>query len=384
MYKIGIIIPTKNRFDFLIRQLLYYSAVGSPHTIYVGDASDNPDREAFEGRINSIKNIKIKFFHWPDKNDRQTIAGLARLVSEEYCAFVGDDDFLVPNSLSKAAAFLASNPEYRTAQGKGILFSIKDSGAFGLINSLGAYWERKDAEENSAEARLLNFGENYWVPQFSIHRTSEFVEDCFNYDTMEDKSFGELLHSFSFIAKGKSRYIDCLYLFRQSHDARYTLPDIFDWVTSSKWNSSYRVFRDTLVSSLMEADGILDEEKARDAIKRAFWGYLSKASYNKYQGKYNRFESLTKDTNDFKSIPPANVFERLKKISRIQNVKQFLTKNKLSSAKKLGSFRKGEELIKEEQDSRLSLSELLQKSSPYYEDFMPVYKSITANEENSN
>ena len=175
-----------------------------------------------------------------------------------------------------------------------------------------------------------------------------------------------------------------MYLFRQSHGARYTLPDIFDWVTSSKWNPSYCVFRDTLVSSLMDADGILEEEKARDVIKRAFWGYLGKAAYNKYQGKYNRFESLTKDTNDFKSISPANIFERLKKISRIQHVKQFLRKNKLSAAKKLGPFRKGEELKKEEQDGRLSLSELLQKSSPYYEDFMPVYKSITANEESSN
>ena len=384
MYKVGIIIPTKNRFDFLIRQLLYYSSVGSLHTVYIGDASDGPEREAFERQIYSIKNIKIKFFHWPDKNDRQTIAGLARLVSEDYCAFVGDDDFLVPNSLNNAAAFLASNPEYRTAQGKGILFSIKDSGAFGLINSLGAYWERKDAEENSAEGRLLNFGENYWVPQFSVHRTAEFVEDCFNYDTMEDKSFGELLHSFSFITKGKSHYLDCLYLFRQSHDARYTLPDIFDWVTSSKWNSSYCVFRDTLISSLMEADGILDEEKARDVIKRAFWGYLGKASYNKYQGKYNRFESLTKDTNDSKSIPPANIFERLKKASRIQHVKQLLTENKLFVAEKLGFFSKGEELKKEGEDGRLVLSELLQKSSPYHEDFMPVYKSITADEENSN
>ena len=112
MYKVGIIIPTKNRFDFLIRQLLYYSSVGSLHTVYIGDASDGPEREAFERQIYSIKNIKIKFFHWPDKNDRQTIAGLARLVSEDYCAFVGDDDFLVPNSLNKAAAFLASNPEY--------------------------------------------------------------------------------------------------------------------------------------------------------------------------------------------------------------------------------------------------------------------------------
>ena len=38
--RVAILIPTKNRSEFLIRQLKYYASVDSVHPIYIGDSSD--------------------------------------------------------------------------------------------------------------------------------------------------------------------------------------------------------------------------------------------------------------------------------------------------------------------------------------------------------
>ena len=40
---------------------------------------------------------------------------------------------------------------------------------------------------------------------------------------MPDKNFGELISNFTFISKGKSKFLDCLYLIRQGHNERYLM-----------------------------------------------------------------------------------------------------------------------------------------------------------------
>ena len=51
--KVAILIPTKNRSDFLIRQLKYYASVDSVHPIYIGDSSDENDKEKILSIINA-------------------------------------------------------------------------------------------------------------------------------------------------------------------------------------------------------------------------------------------------------------------------------------------------------------------------------------------
>jgi hypothetical protein len=43
--KVAILITTMNRLEFIERAVGYYNSLGSPHTIYIGDASD-PDTAA--------------------------------------------------------------------------------------------------------------------------------------------------------------------------------------------------------------------------------------------------------------------------------------------------------------------------------------------------
>ena len=378
MPQVAILIPTMNRPEFLIRSLRYYASVKSPHPVYIGDSSNAEHQERIENVIQELQSqIKLYYYRWPGLNDRQTIADLGKEVKEPYCAFIGDDDFFVPESLSKCVQYLEENPEYRTAQGKAVLFSLEKPGPFGAMDGFGPYWSNNEAEERTGVKRILEFGQNYWVPQFSVHRRHEFLEDSMDYGNIKDKSFGELLHSYTFIIKGKSKFIDCLYLFRQGHDARYVTPDIFDWITGPDWQPSFRLFMKSLTSALMETDRI-SESVAHEAVKQAFWAYLANGILRKYQGKYGQTSSSKQNAKINGNInTQESLRELVKKIPGTRQATALLRNTKTSIGKHFVSRNKEDLLARQAEKGKLTLPALLHSSSPYHDEFMPVYEVIT-------
>ena len=116
MQKVGILIITLNRSEFLIRQLKYYNKVKSIHPIYIGDSSNNYHKNKLLNEIKSLKdNLNIKYFFLPNYTDREAHFFLAKNCKEKYCTYAGDDDFLIPSSLTESANFLSNNDEFRTA-----------------------------------------------------------------------------------------------------------------------------------------------------------------------------------------------------------------------------------------------------------------------------
>ena len=89
--------------------------------------------------------------------------------------------------------------------------------------------------KDSAPERILHLGQNYWTPQFSVHRRYKYVEDSSDYGEFLDQRFGELIHNFTFICKGKSKFVDGHYVIRHGHDNRTLLPDMIDWSISPNW-----------------------------------------------------------------------------------------------------------------------------------------------------
>jgi glycosyltransferase domain-containing protein len=342
---ISIIIPTMNRSEYLVRQLEYYDRVKCPHTIYIGDSSVGYHAEKVQLSIAKLKNqVEVNYFECQELNDRQTMKYLIENTKEKYCAYIGDDDFLVPNSLSKCAEFLENNADYRTAQGCGILFSLEQSGAYGDLKSVGTYWKRKEAEDDNPSRRLVGFSSNYWVPLFSLHRSKEFYEDFENNEIIPDRSFGELMPNHLTIMRGRSKFLNCLYLVRQVHDARYILPQSFNWLTGPKWQPSFQIFHDTLRDALVEKEGISQEIASR-VVKEAFEKYLRNVFPKK---QLERSKS-----------PLASIKEVAKQIPGLKKMYH----QARSAIPVLGS--------------EMSLQGLLKPSSPYHADFMPIYRTIT-------
>jgi len=345
---VGIVIPTMNRPDFVVRQLAYYADVGYRHTVYVGDSSESIHVEQVAQAVRRLQSrINIVHIRLPGLNDLQAVRELLYCVREPYAAFVGDDDFLAPASLDRCARFLDAHPECSTSHGVATLCGLGSSGAHGDVTWCGRYAQRP-VEQASARERLTDYLGSYFVTLFSVHRTQAFRRDMDAAAPVPDKAFRELLSCCLSIVRGKAKELECLYLIRQAHDQRYLLPDVYDWITSPDWLPSYRIFCDCLVGELARQDGISIAE-AQEVVKQAFWSYLGQGLVRKWQARY---------AQDGRGLA-----------SRWREL-----------AKRVPGVRKAWHTIRSFPTSRgneISLERLRNPSSPYHADFISIYRAVT-------
>lgn len=339
---ITLIIPTFNRPRFIVRLLSYYALVGFRGWLFIGDSSDESGRAIARESVIQLSNaINVRYFEYPAMNDSQAIHALLSEVTTPYVAFVADDDFLIPNGLQMSIDFLEAHPDYSIAHGQSFLFVLEQSGAYGNIQTLGRY-PLRNLENNSGQERLLRLMEHYMVTVFSVHRTKEYQHAWHNVLQLTDRSFTELLPVCVSAIQGKAKQLDCLYLARQGHDQRYLLPDTFDWITSPNWQKSYLVFRDTLAEEIAKQDGISLMD-AQAMVKQAFWLYLSQGLTHKWRSRYAPMMTGWK--------------QRAKQITWLYTI-----------------WRRARRIVPA---SSMSLPALLNPASPYYADFMPIYKIVT-------
>ena len=361
--KITLIVPTINRSDFVIRLLRYYDSLNFKHFIMIGDSSNHEEFDKTNHVVSEINGrLNVEHFHYPDLTNYAVTYKLIQNVSTPYSAFMPDDDFLVPDSIEKLIVFMDKHSDYSCAWGKTILFAIQEHGAYGLIRSLGPNNQATNfsIEENSAKERLFAHINNYSSVFIGVCRTKMFEKalrhsmEMNSTGNMSDKTwwtaqqFGEILTSYSLVLQGKIKSFDCLYWVRQFHDQRYVFNDIFDWLTSKNWLTCYNMAALQIKEDIIENDGI-DEESASNIVEQVFLDFLSKSinrGHNRYYG----------DNRD-------GIFRRIKNI-----------------AKQVPSLRSANNVLRSVfySSKDLSLPVLLNKRSPYHDDFMPVYQVVTA------
>jgi glycosyltransferase domain-containing protein len=344
---LGIVIVTMNRSEFVIRQLAYYARIGCPYTIYIGDSSNDDHLNKIGLAIEKLENqLKIVHRLCPGKNTAITMKELLGIVKEKYAAYSGDDDFLIPNSLGKCITFLEAHSEYSTAQGKGIVFSLDRKGPYGNVESMGSYF-LKDNECETSTQRLFQYASEGWNSEFSVHRTEEFLQACEARDILPDGGLCEsLTNSISFI-QGKSKQLDCLYLFRQVHSHQYPLPLVFERLISPNWYPSYQIFHQQLTTSLMKYEGITSED-ASERAKQAFFRMLL------------IMMRKTLQRNNLSVVNSNFLRQKIKQIPGIKPLYSLIVKKLLWK------------------QDEFQLERLLQTSSPYHAEFMSIYKIITS------
>ncbi len=339
-----LLVPTMNRSDFLIRLLRYYEEVGFDGCICIGDSSSPEHVERTKRVIETLRGkLNIIYQEYPGINDAVCLKRLLDFVSTPYAAFVADDDFLVPSALNQCAKFLGEHPDYVAAHGIGIAITLDSKGLYGQITQCGHY-RQPVIEAKSASQRLDDHLSHYSVTLFSVHRIESWRAMYRDVHLLKDKTFGsELLSCCKSVILGKSKELDCLYVVRQNHAQRYLLPDMYDWITSPEWYSSYLVFCNGLAEALTLQDNI-SIEKAQKVVKQAFWPYLSMC-LSQQSGSWRVSRSRWRQVAG--TIPG------------VRSIWQLLHS------------------LRPKQHSELSLSALLRPSSPYHADFMPVYKALT-------
>lgn len=338
--KVAILIPTKNRPDFIERTIAYYDSLKSIHPIYIGDASDSDTAARTAAVLKRFSNVEVKYFHWEGLGVSQTVVRLAEsaLAKCQYCAYQGDDDYFIPSSLSQCAEFLSENPDYRTSQGRAAIFTLDQPGPFGELQSLWQFWGVNALEQETSIERFISFGKKYFVTQFSTHRTEEFVQDSQYYLEVKNGLVGELLHCYTFAIKGKSKFLDCLYLILNAHEGSRHLESL-DWILQEHWSSDYHKTLDALSSALYEASE-LSLNNARQVVSEVLKRHLESA--------------LTSVASSHKKSFSA----------KLRNLLPACLKNEI---------RQLINIFKDASDMRL----LRSKRSLFYEEFLPVLSSLT-------
>lgn len=360
--KVGIIIPTMNRSEFVMRQLNYYTSVNSPHSIYIGDASDNEHAQKLQKEVEKRKEfLKVNYWHYPKsdisptKSMTECLRGLFSKVEEKYTTFAGDDDYQIPNSLSKCAEFLKNNPDYSSASGYAVSFRLINNGVYGELNRLADY-PRRQIELPTASDRLLALMSNYRPSLFSVHRTEQMRRCWSQAMNLKNWEFStEILPSTISLILGKSKILDCLGFVRQIHNVQHKSPDTFDWITHKDWQSSFEIFCDVLSKEIAEQDRT-NPDKAKEIVEQSLWIYLNMYLSIDYNSRYG-----TPSSHNSKQLRE-DLFKKIK-LSIGHNFPWL--KNIYHQILRPGSA-----------SQRLHY-EVLQPDSKYYKDFKPVMDSFT-------
>ena len=352
--KVAILVSTKDRPDFMIREITYYAKLKSPHPVYIADSSNDKNAEILKSAINKLSDkISIKYTWYPPGPDNH--GSLLEQVKEKYACVISDDDYQIPASLTKCAEFLENNPDYSSAGGRSVSFRLKEGGPYGQLQRLADY-PRYSIESETARQRVIDFTKVIYSITFFVNRV-ENIQKAWKSKLYMGHTMDELISWNHCIIPGKSKLIDCLSLVRQIHNRQYSMPNSFEWMTDKNFCNDYGFFKDDIAKAVAEKDNI-DIRDAEEATKEAFWHYMQKTLSSDY--KYyitKRYPSKNMPNKNLKA-EIGKSFPILKKIYR-SYIRQLLGK-----------------------DPQMHY-EVLQPSSKYYKDFKSVMDSFTRPPPNS-
>lgn len=276
LLNVGIVIPTKNRPDFIIRQLKYYASLDSPHPVYIADSSDANEAARIKTKVEELKNkINIEYYPYPPGDVVKCLIFLLSKVKEKYVCSIGDDDFRVPNTLTACVEFLENNTEYEFAAGQTMTIRVADNKAYGKITSIHDY-PKYPLESDKASERLIEFmGPHISSVIASVIKTENLIKYYNSAWAYKDDNYrGEIIPSCLMVINGKFKVIDKIDLIRQIHESHFKIDDIFDQITGNNWPETYQQSKNDLISALIQKDSISHEQGER-VVKTAFWSYLA-------------------------------------------------------------------------------------------------------------
>jgi len=353
---ITLCVPTMNRPQFLERLLRYYAQTRSPYAVLIGDSSTAELAEQNQRMVASFeRQLRVTYRAYPGLSACAALEQLAQEISTPYCAFVGDDDVLCTRGLKRCAAFLESHPDVGAAHGAGLMVQTEGSGPYGPLGNVRPYPQALVEATTGAQRLEEFFTLRLSSVLYSVHRRQTWqtmfqslgaMPGVQNRNMFKD----ELIATSISVIRGQIACVEGLYLIRHVHaDDSYRFPHVYDWLTDPMWFPSYQTFCERLVEQLVHQDGITVDE-ARQAIRRAFWPYLAREV-----SVTRRKEIETRATS-----APSPLRAMAKRLPGARQAWQGLRA-----------------MVQRSRDP-WSLPALLQPSSPYHEDFLPVYRLITS------
>lgn len=227
--KFTLIVPTYNRYPYLLRLLKYYQSFQFPFRIHILDSSSEElVLDELKQLLKEKSIIYQKFdpsIFFPNK-----IAMGCNYVITPYVALCADDDFIVPSGIEDSVKFLLNELDYTLAHGR-YTFHRLNSAAQKVVWEPGYFKDETLANESAIDrinAHLTNYSSTF----YAVHRT-EIMKLIWNETAIHATSFGlsEILPSVLGVLYGKLKVLDVFYSSREQNN--------YAWYDSSFHNVMY-------------------------------------------------------------------------------------------------------------------------------------------------
>ncbi len=300
-HQLTIIVPTRNRPEFLRRLLYFFSEMQVKSKIVVVDSSGN-NVLTENGQTILSSPLKDMIVHKHDPSNMITKCRLAmEQVTTPYSVFCADDDFVLSDSVQQCIEFLEDNDDYASATGTWISmnpekkngchmtrgFSITDDDPFARFHRLASCW----------------FATFYCVYRTEPLRKSWQVTDDAT-DYLQARVFPETMLAQLSVVYGKLAVLPKLHILFELHgmNEHYKLPLVAD---PTAYVHLYRRFETALSVELCETAGVPYEE-ARRAVHQqyGFWEH----NYIAGVGKFTGWKRFKKNLNNQVSVTRDRIF----------------------------------------------------------------------------
>lgn len=358
---VTVLVPTHNRYPFLLRLLQYYRDLGAPFPMRVLDSSSDPADSAQLQMLMSALDVDWRRYDAHTLPTPKLYDGI-RGVTTPYVVLWADDDLMVPRTIAAGAEFLEAHRDFSVTHGRSGLFELMTMHGGHLIVNTCRYPQPSYLDATAAD-RLLHYFQESTTLFYSVHRTPNLtknLERCLSAGLGDWKRQGTFLHRSDVwveqllgclaLIQGKAQSLDGLYMMRERHagvdsweDLEHRL-DFFEFVTSASFARGYQAFSRCLSSALIEAG--ISIRDAEGAVKRAAWAWCGDRLVRKWRARYCQPHRATQQRWQ-------GVLRRAPRLRRLWRT----VRSRLPAQEWM-------------------LEALLRPSWPYHEDFMPIYQAI--------
>lgn len=226
---ITIIIPTKNRPEFIKRGLLYYEKSKFKGKILVADSSDKYHPLKFQKKLNRLlfskkKNFqsRVQFIKCNHLKFELAVMKALHKVKTKYIVVIPDDDIIITKKIHVGLNFLEKNKDYSGFTGQALTLRTINNLPFAKDIILSKE-ELLESEYKFSADRFINFLKKPLCATFTVTSKSLAIRAfgkiiSLNSQYLRSYYFGETFHALVILAEGKVKSFDFGFCVRQHHN----------------------------------------------------------------------------------------------------------------------------------------------------------------------
>lgn len=233
-------IPTKNRVDFILRVLKYYSISKFKGKILIGDSSSETIFKRNSDSVSMFTSLlNIELYHDETLTADKMVSFLCKKVTTTYSLMHPDDDMIITSSLHHCINFLNENQNYSAVNGLAFNMGIDYNKykAFGRVTLIKKY-PLAQSLLSTPFKRIFEYFDNINNINMSVIRSKINLDAFSAIEALTDFDssyvYGELVHASVVLSRGKVGLINHCYLVRQKHTSQfYRNQHFYNWVENS-------------------------------------------------------------------------------------------------------------------------------------------------------